>query len=223
MKNNQYERDQNLVIKFVYFLDRYTSLLEKIEKNRAKWLLDNFPLHKWIGDSEKILDIGSGIGDIDTLLSQNNNNNKIYGIDIIDYRRRGIRQLNKYHFVRASGYTTPFQNSTFDSVLILVTLHHMNTPELALEEALRVLKKGGNLFVLEDIIGPPGSYLKFITLFIDNLINLSLKGNPNTNKTEGEWEELLSNHYLLEKINSYTLKWGPLMKSLKLGIFWYKK
>lgn len=212
----------NKLIDLVYWIDSRTDLLGKMERKRAEWLLKKFPLHKFVHKSDMLLDVGSGMGDIPTLLNKKTGI-QIFGIDIIDYRRREIKSLNFYHFIKANAYEIPFRDNSFDKILIFVTLHHLVWPEKAIVEALRILKSKGFIIILEDIIGPPGSFLKFITIFIDNIINLTLEGNPNTNKMENEWHKLLEEFFGLEKVESYTIKWGPLFKSLKLGLFIYKK
>jgi len=215
-------RDKNFLIKFVFWLDKHTDLLGKLERNRAEWLLENFPIHQWLNDSERILDVGSGIGDIATKINQFTGNS-VFGVDYVDYRRKEIKGLNKYHYIKGDAYNLSFKDKTFESVLILVTLHHMKSPEEAIKESLRVLKHNGYLIILEDLVGPKGSWLRFITLLVDNVINLTLEGNPNSNKTGEEWSKLLGNNLALTKVKETSLKWGPFFKSLELGLFLYQK
>jgi 2-polyprenyl-3-methyl-5-hydroxy-6-metoxy-1,4-benzoquinol methylase len=51
-------------------LDKHTDLLVKLERNRAEWLHEKVPIHHWLDNSSRILDVGSGIGDIATKLNE---------------------------------------------------------------------------------------------------------------------------------------------------------
>ena len=212
---------KNFFIRSIFWLDKWTDLLGIIERKRAVWILNNFPIDKWMINSSKVLDIGSGIGDIPTLLHRRTSN-EVFGIDLVDYRRKEIKYLNKFYFIIANCYNLPFLNNQFENVLFLVTLHHLWEPHKAIKEAMRVLKHNGRLIILEDIIGHPKSWLTLLTKFIDGLINLNFVGNPNTQKSQNDW--LITIETLkLNIIHSYTISWGPFFKSLKLGIFILEK
>ncbi len=46
----------------------------------------------------------------------------------------------------------PFQNNTFDYIVISATSHHSNTPEVLINEIYRVLKQNGKCFMINDPI-----------------------------------------------------------------------
>ena len=59
-------------------------------------------------------------------------------------------------FLAGSADRIPFENRYFDAVIFSNSLHHMPSPSKALVEALRVLKQGGALYVMEPV--PSGNY-----------------------------------------------------------------
>lgn len=68
-------------------------------------------------------------------------------------------------FRTASGEDLPFADGAFDAVIFSNSLHHMPTPAVALREALRVLKPGGLLYVMEPV--PAGNYFE-ATKFVND-------------------------------------------------------
>ncbi len=59
------------------------------------------------------------------------------------------RALPEARFVCGDGSSLPFPAESFQSVLVRDLLHHLERPQAALAEAVRVLRPGGRLFVLE--------------------------------------------------------------------------
>lgn len=92
----------------------------------------------------KVLDIGCGIGD---MLSYRSNS---VGLDVnplnVDFCQK--RKLNAYLM---KPNIIPFDDKTFDSVLLDNVLEHIETPSLLFEEIRRVLKPDGLV-----LIGVPG-------------------------------------------------------------------
>ena len=133
----------------------------------------------------KLLDIGSGDGriarQIHKLLGK-----EIYLIDVINYR---IRDLP---FILYNGKEMPFSDDEFDTSLLLTTLHHTETPELLLEEALRVTKK--RLIIIESIYF--NEMDKKANLFFDWLCNRLEKNInlPFNFKTPTEWRNIFNKH-----------------------------
>jgi ubiquinone/menaquinone biosynthesis C-methylase UbiE len=59
-------------------------------------------------------------------------------------------------FVAGSAQAIPFGEGHFDAVIFSNSLHHMPDPAAALKEALRTLRAGGLLYVMEPV--PSGNY-----------------------------------------------------------------
>jgi ubiquinone/menaquinone biosynthesis C-methylase UbiE len=105
---------------------------------RYKWYAEKF--FKNI-KNKIILEIGCGDGGVVQFLKEHN---EVYAADIskngVEYlKKKGI----KSSLVNISEDKLPFENGKFDYVIILETLEHLKSPQFAIEEIQRVLKKNG--------------------------------------------------------------------------------
>lgn len=101
---------------------------------------------------KKMLDIGCGDGTDSQIFS------KVYRLKVTAsdlFKHKNFSSL-KINFVKASVFKLPFKPNTFDYAFLHDVLHHVDEAEqsrtqhaAALAEALRVVKKGGYLIVLE--------------------------------------------------------------------------
>ena len=110
-------------------------------------------------DGPRALDIGCGEGKFTRGLAQIYTNVK--GIDvkankIAEAQAAADAEGVKVTFQTASGEAIPDADGSFDTVIFSNSLHHMPSPSKALVEALRVLKQGGALYVMEPV--PSGNY-----------------------------------------------------------------
>ena len=110
-------------------------------------------------DGPRALDIGCGEGKFTRGLAQIFGNVK--GIDvkankIAEAQAAADAEGVKVTFQTASGEAIPEDDGSFDTVIFSNSLHHMPSPSKALVEALRVLKQGGALYVMEPV--PSGNY-----------------------------------------------------------------
>lgn len=119
----------------------------------------------------KALDIGCGAGKFTRGLT------KLYGeVAGVDVKEKAIataREAAKVEGVTVdfrveSGEKLPWSDATFDMVAFSNSLHHMPNPSAALKEALRVLKPGGVLYVMEPV--PSGNYHEATKLVNDETI-----------------------------------------------------
>ncbi len=121
----------------------------------------------------KILDAGVGCGWFMRLA-----NKKGYNIVGVDIAGKVIEQNDwfgkvtgqKINIIKASVYSLPFCDNSFDSVVISGVLEHLKKPRKALVEIGRVLKKGGKLILLM----PGYSY----TLVYDKIFSFLKKVDP---------------------------------------------
>ncbi len=123
----------------------YVALLRSEAKARNPYIKEKI-LQTFSKDC-KILDVGCGGGLLCNDLASISNN--IIGIDMHEEPlviARKYNALNNVKYVQGNALQLPFANETFDVVCILDVLEHVDSYEIALSEASRVLKKGGLLF-----------------------------------------------------------------------------
>jgi SAM-dependent methyltransferase len=91
---------------------------------------------------ERVLDLGAGEGYVTAAL-QRHTDIWVCAVDIGPYRRLPVPYLIY------DGARLPFDDATFDTILISLALHHCADPEGVLDEALRVT--GARLIILESV------------------------------------------------------------------------
>lgn len=106
---------------------------------RAKRLAARFA--KYIPENSRVLDIGSGSGNIAKELSRRTNADFTL-LDVIDWN------IVDLPFMLFDGENIPFQDKEFDVALLIDTLHHSEKEGVLLEEVMRVAKK---VIVLEEV------------------------------------------------------------------------
>ncbi|HOK79340.1 MAG TPA: methyltransferase domain-containing protein [bacterium] len=111
-----------------------------IEK-RIQYIKKNF------GSRKKILDAGCGTGLLTMHLLQAGFD--VYGIDISQEMAKIAENRLPGRIVCACIKNIPFPAESFDGVICVATLHHLNHIEFrhALKEMVRVLKVGGRLLI----------------------------------------------------------------------------
>jgi len=105
-----------------------------------------------LGREKKILDVGCGDGEITTRIAPFAS--QIVGIDpseelISIAKSRKIATNTSFDV--GVGEKLSYPDGQFDVVVFLESLHHVQSPKAALEEASRVLINGGVLLVIEPI------------------------------------------------------------------------
>ena len=130
---------------------------------------------------EALLDVGCGTGFLIDLLVKRRAA-KYCGVDLSDEMIRVAKekQIDGVEFVVSSADKLPYPDETFDIVTCSQSFHHYPYPELAMQEAKRVLKPGG-LYILSDTgIGGIGAW-------IDNhiLFKLMKSGDCHTTNRKG--------------------------------------
>lgn len=139
------------------------------------------------------LDLGSGNGGVCMILRE-----KGYSVIPADVVDKSF--FYKCKPVIYDGIKLPFEDDSFDGVLLLTMLHHTPNPKQIIEEAKRVSKR--HLIVIEDVY--TNNLQKWITQVSDSIVNLEFKGHPHTNKQDKEWKDLFNSLSL--KIHSSNSK-----------------
>ena len=91
-----------------------------------------------------ILEIGGGIG-----------NFEISGRKII---KTDVQNSDSINFV-ADAHNLPISDSSFENIVLIDVLHHLDCPVNFLKEASRVLKKNGRIIMIEPGISPVSWFL----------------------------------------------------------------
>ena len=108
-----------------------------------------------IQKSEKIIDVGSGTGDLIKLILKKNYDVSIYSVDLNiqmlkqSKKKLNKKEINKIHFIHSNAEKLPFENNFFDKYVISFCLRNVTYIEKTLNEAFRVLKPGGIFYCLE--------------------------------------------------------------------------
>ena len=142
-----------------------------------KWVARKLkPFTPYLDQQKKIIDIGSGNGLITYMLRETGYD--VTPLDIAEQSYSGKVKTLVY-----DGNTIPFDDNTFDQALILTVLHHTEHPEQIIQEAKRVAKE---LLIIEDIYKNPVQ--KWLTLKMDQFVNLGYSPCPKTNKDDNGWK-----------------------------------
>ena len=125
--------------------DHPVALLRAENNLRNPWvdnvLRDKFPYPC------RILDVGCGGGYLANFLAKKGH--IVSGVDLSQKSLEIAKQTDTSHSVeyrRASAYELPYGEGTFDAVTAMDLLEHVEHPAQVIEEASRVLKKGGLFF-----------------------------------------------------------------------------
>jgi len=147
-----------------------------------------------LDDGEKILDIGCGDGKIDKLLMQKKDVD-ISGVDVL-VREKTYIPVQKY-----DGKVLPYDNSTFDTVMFIDVLHHIENPIDILREAKRVVRK--KIIIKDHLLKGAFAYstLKFMDYIGNHHYGVNL---PFNYLKEEEWNSCFSEVGLL--VNGYLAK-----------------
>lgn len=129
--------------------------------------------------NKTVLDIGCGAGG-KTIYYASKGVEKIVGVEILGKYKEEAEELarkygmeEKFEFVSADASNTPFEDESFDTIIMNDAMEHVDEPEKVLDECYRILKKNGKLYLnfppynhpygahLSDAIGMPWVHVFF--------------------------------------------------------------
>lgn len=138
--------------------------------------------------TDRVLDLGCGAGWATRLLAKNVPRGTIVGVDLSDqmiaHARESSKEFNNVEYWLGSAEQIPAEDSFFDKVLSVEAFYYYPDQGRALDELRRVLKPGGNIFIL-------------INLYKDNPYSLRWVKElavPVHARSESEYLELISHH-----------------------------
>lgn len=110
----------------------------------------DFLSHANYPDGSRVLDVGCGTGLITQQISGRPGVAEAVGVDPSAYFiDRARRRAPRLRFDVADGRDLPYDDGSFDGVVMATALCHIPSPELAVAEARRVLRPGGTLLVYD--------------------------------------------------------------------------
>jgi len=108
-----------------------------------------------IQSSDRVLDLGCGIGWATRLLAQRVEEGSAVGVDIsnemIDRARSHDSNPPNLSFLNSPASALPFKDNYFDKVLSIESLYYYPDPLAALREVFRVLLGGGRAFFMVNL------------------------------------------------------------------------
>ncbi|MBW4664871.1 MAG: class I SAM-dependent methyltransferase [Chroococcus sp. CMT-3BRIN-NPC107] len=110
-------------------------------------------LNTWakISPQAKVLDVACGTGEFERVILAENPHQSIIGVDISEQMLEAqpkCRNHSNAVFQTASAALLPFENCTFD-VVSANAFHYFDCPKTALAEINRVLKRNGQVIILD--------------------------------------------------------------------------
>lgn len=113
-----------------------------VQKFWQRTKIDN--ILKFMGAGELVLDVGSGSGVISKFISEKNS---VVSLDISEKCIRNCRKLGLKDGVVADAIKLPFKDGTFDRIVCVELIEHLDEPQRCISEFRRVLKDDGRLIL----------------------------------------------------------------------------
>ncbi|WP_345993913.1 class I SAM-dependent methyltransferase [Sulfurimonas sp. HSL-1716] len=98
-------------------------------------------------DEASVLDIGAGTGMMCEFAYRCNPKLRYVAVDPAKGMLKYTEEYVEVH--TATAEALPFDDDSFDAVLMGESLHHLTDPDMAMKEVVRVLKKNGKLFIYD--------------------------------------------------------------------------
>lgn len=170
VSNNRWEIAQMSEKEYWDEFNQETLMKEEIMRHKEKAKILEREWQKWISLNKetRILQIGCGPEDIINYFSKGT----LYSIDPLAdfYKKKFKLDYQNVTFLQGRGEKLPFENDSFDVVILANVLDHVESPKKVISEIKRILKKDGifhfeNLFyqksflILSKIWGPIKQFL----------------------------------------------------------------
>lgn len=171
----------------------FQSFFQKIVRNRTEIIVGR--VLRFLKGSMKIVDIGSGTGDVAILLGRHGK--EVTPVDVIDFHGPRLVKTTIY-----DGQRLPFPNKSFDIAMLLMVMHHTPNPEIVFNEASRVARE---IVVIETSYTTPIN--RWTTVISDMIGNFRLSAFWPSYKLDSEWKDFFSRmNYKIVKTQKYNDK-----------------
>jgi 2-polyprenyl-3-methyl-5-hydroxy-6-metoxy-1,4-benzoquinol methylase len=154
-------------------------------------------------DDFSILDMGCGIGILSAIISQNFPSAKVTGFDISNEVVKSARLLSpSISFYVGNIYSLPHCKESFDMVICLEVLEHLDRPETIIDNIARLCKKYA-------IFSIPNNW-KFRAVNVIRFKYLERKGSTPNHKnewTKEEFSSLLSPYFKINDVSTVAGVW----------------
>ncbi len=127
----------------------------------------------------RILDIGTGTGQLPIKLAKVFPGVRVTGVDLsnemLTLARKNAAECNlsdRVTFERCDGKELPYPDGSFDLVISNFTLHHLEKPEIILNQALRMTGDNGTVLI-RDILRPPLPLIRLLGLYMHIFLGYS--------------------------------------------------
>ena len=119
---------------------------------QGEFFLKKFDI-KEMFEGKTVIDIGCGAGG-KSVYYASCGAEKVYGLEILEKYRdeaeslaKSVGMEEKFQFVAGDSAALPFDDNTADTIIVNDAMEHVANPEKTLSEMLRVLKKGGKIYI----------------------------------------------------------------------------
>ena len=107
-----------------------------------------------VRENVHFLDVGCGTGwAVGQVANLVNGKGLFYGVDLspkmIEKAKSNFSGKDNFRFIQANSESIPLDDNFFDIIICINSFHHYLNPGKALKEMVRLLKKGGKLFLLD--------------------------------------------------------------------------
>ncbi|WP_345975697.1 class I SAM-dependent methyltransferase [Sulfurimonas sp. HSL3-7] len=140
-----------------------------------------------------LLDLGSGTGVLSEFAYSCRKDFAFVALDPAEGMLKFSPEYVRTHTARAEAL--PFEASSFEVVLIGEALHHFQSPERAMAEIVRVLRRGGRLFIYEF---DPSTFMGRSLCIAEKLL-----GEPGHFFAPEVLKEMLEKHGFFVSVNRY--------------------
>ncbi|MCF8474531.1 MAG: class I SAM-dependent methyltransferase [Emcibacter sp.] len=123
---------------------KYIEIQTKSAENERAWRLSD--IGDFIQNGDRVLDVGCGNGRFGEAIAKKYNGD-VRGVDVVNYANATI-PIDFY-----DGYVLPFEDNSFDVIVMAFMLHHVKHQDKIFSEAIRCSRRG--IIVYEDTYFSP--------------------------------------------------------------------